>query len=154
MEKLNGCAVLQRQGGSSNEPNIYFYIGIGDKKNLNNLMDNYTVALSRVLEDMGQNASELARIAIKVKPTNVFNATMQRTNSTVVKNNSKFNYVKINYAKVNRNVNQFSNMQKSIWGNFIKKEMDKGYGSQVIWITARKVSRDENGYNWNCITID
>ena len=37
--KLTGWAMLQRQGGSSNEPNFYFYIGIGDKSNLENLRD-------------------------------------------------------------------------------------------------------------------
>ena len=36
--KLTGWAMLQRQGGSSNEPNFYFYIGIGDKSNLENLI--------------------------------------------------------------------------------------------------------------------
>ncbi len=152
--KLNGWAMLQREGGSSNEPNIYFYIGIGDKKNLDNLMDNYADAQSRVLQQMGPDTSELAKIAITVEPTSVFNATMQRTNSTIAKNSSKFNYVKINYAKVKGEVNQFSSMQKSIWGNFIKKEMDKGNGSQVMWTTARKVSPNGNGYNWNYMTID
>ena len=45
-------------------------------------------------------------------------------------------------------------MQKNMWGSFIKKEMDKGNGSQVTWATARKVSPNGNGYNWNFMTID
>ena len=41
-----------------------------------------------------------------------------------------------------------------MWGSFIKKEMDKGNGSQVTWATARKASPNGNGYNWNFMTID
>ena len=32
--------------------------------------------------------------------------------------------------------------------------MDKNNGSQVFWSTARKVIPNDNGYNWNYVTID
>ena len=32
--------------------------------------------------------------------------------------------------------------------------MDNGNGSQSLWATARKVSPNGNGYNWNYMTID
>jgi hypothetical protein len=32
--------------------------------------------------------------------------------------------------------------------------MDKNNGSQVFWSTARKVTPNGNGYNWNYVTID
>ena len=73
--KLMGWAMLQRSGGSSSEPNIYFYIGIGDKNNLDNLSDNYAKASKTVLNSMGKDAAELVQIALKVEPTNVFNTT-------------------------------------------------------------------------------
>ena len=152
--KLMGWAMLQKEGGSSNEPNIYFYIGIGDKNNLDNLYDNYAKASNTVLNSMGEDAAELVQIALNVEPTGVFNTIMQRTNSLSTKKDYELNYIKINYAKVNGNIGQFSNMQKNMWGSFIKKEMDKGNGSQVTWATARKVSPNGNGYNWNFMTID
>tara|TARA_Y100000996_G_C22520345_1_gene642182 strand:- start:31 stop:828 length:798 start_codon:yes stop_codon:yes gene_type:complete len=152
--KLNGWAMLQREGGASNEPNIYFYIGIGDKTNLEKINENFPAAREKVLKSMGEDASELTQLAINVEPTTLFNTIMERSNSPVRKNNSEMNFIKINYAKVNRNIGQFNNMQKNVWGSFIKKEMDKGNGSQVMWTTARKVSPNGNGYNWNYMTID
>ena len=69
---------------------------------------------------MGEDASELTQLAINVEPTTLFNTIMERSNSPVRKNNSEMNFIKINYAKVNRNIGQFNNMQKNVWGSFIK----------------------------------
>ena len=92
--KLMGWAMLQKEGGSSNEPNIYFYIGIGDKNNLDNLYDNYAKASKTVLNSMGEDAAELVQIALIVEPTGVFNTINSiQILTQIFDNNNKLDYL-------------------------------------------------------------
>ena len=152
--KITGWAMLQREGGSSNEPNFYFYIGIGKKSNLKNLGATFNYGSEKVLKSMGKDAAVLVRRSLNIDPYSVYNVILQRTNSESKKNSSGYNYLKINYCKVNGDIAEFNNLQKNVWGDFIKKSMDNGNGSQSLWATARKVSPNGNGYNWNYMTID
>ena len=103
---------------------------------------------------MGKDAAALVKRSIDIDPHSVYNVILQRTNSAVKKNSNGYNYLKINYSNVEGDLTKFDNLQKSVWGNFISKEMNKNNGSQVLWTTGRKVSPNGNGYNWNYITID
>ena len=152
--KATGWAMLQRQGGSSSEPNIMFYVGVGDKSNLKTLGASYNSAYNKVMNSMGEDAATLVKRAISIDGHTVFNATFQRTNRIMKNNIDGFNFIKVNYANVKGNINEFDKLQKELWGNFIKKEMNRNNGSQVIWSTARKVTPNGNGYNWNYITVD
>jgi len=152
--KATGWAMLQRQGGSSNEPNIMFYVGVGDKSNLENLGAAYNSAYKKVMSSMDEGIATFVKRAISIDGHGVFNTTLQRTNREMKNNVDGFNFIKINYANVKGNINEFDKLQKDIWGNFVKKEMNRNNGSQVMWSTARKVTPNGNGYNWNYITVD
>ena len=152
--KLTGWAMLQRQGGSSNEPNFYFYIGIGDKSNLKNLGATFNYGAEKIYSSMGKDAAALVKRSIDINPHSFYNVILQSTNREAKKNSNGYNFLKINYSNVIGDVAEFDNLQKNVWGNFVSKEMNKNNGSQVLWTTARKVSPNGNGYNWNYITID
>ena len=152
--KLTGWAMLQRQGGSSSEPNFYFYIGIGDKSNLKNLGAIFNYGAEKIYNSMGKDAATLVKRSININSHSVYNVILQSTNREAKKNSNGYNFLKINYSNVMGDVAEFDNLQKNVWGNFVSKEMNKNNGSQVLWTTARKVSPNGNGYNWNYITID
>ena len=152
--KLIGWAMLQRQNGSSNEPNFYFYIGVGEKSNLKNLAATFNYGAEKVYQAMGKDAAALVKRSINIDSHSVYNVILQNTNSARKKNSDGYNYLKINYSNVIGDLTKFDDLQKNVWGNFISKEMDKNNGSQVFWSTARKVTPNGNGYNWNYVTID
>ena len=64
--KTTGWAMLQRQGGYSNEPNIMFYVGIGDKSNLENINAAYNSAYNKVMGSMEEGIATFVKRGINI----------------------------------------------------------------------------------------
>ena len=125
-----------------------------DKSNLKNLGATFNYGAEKIYNSMGKDAATLVKRSININPHSVYNVILQSTNREAKKNSNGYNFLKINYSNVMGDLAKFDNLQKNVWGNFVSKEMNKNNGSQVLWTTARKVSPNGNGYNWNYITID
>tara|TARA_B100001113_G_scaffold86463_1_gene69052 strand:- start:1913 stop:2731 length:819 start_codon:yes stop_codon:yes gene_type:complete len=152
--KITGWAMLKREGGSSKEPNFYIYVGIGKRNNLKyEHTSTFLDGAEKLLKSIDKDSAVLVRRSLNIDSHSVYSVILERTNFEL-NPNSTYNYLKINYCKVNGNIAEFSSMQKNIWGDFIKKSMIEGNGSQTLWSTAKKISPKGNGYNWNFITID
>ena len=120
-----------------------------DKSNLENLGATFNYGAEKIYGSMGKDAAALVKRSIDINPHSFYNVILQSTNREAKKNSNGYNFLKINYSNVMGDVAEFDNLQKNVWGNFVSKEMNKNNGSQVLWTTARKVSPNGNGYNWN-----
>jgi hypothetical protein len=152
--KITGWAMFKREGGSSNEPNFYIYVGIGKKYNLKyEHTPTFLDGAEKVLKAIDKDVAVFVRRSLNIDSHSIYRVILERTNIEF-KPNSIYNYLKINYCKVKGNIAEFSSMQKNIWGDFIKKYINEENGSQTLWSTAKTISPNGNGYNWNFMAIE
>ena len=151
--KMTGWAMLQRMGGSSEEPNVLFYIGAGSKDNLDKLGESFGEGSKAVMSKMGKGASVFVKRALDIPSRRVGQVIMNRIHSEFDSDWTYHNYVKINFAKVS-NVPKMNDLQAKVWGSYIKDMMRKNATSQKLWSASNVVSPNGGGYNWNYVTID
>ena len=149
---MEGWSIWKRVEGSVNEPNFYWYVGIGNLDAYNSFTENFSKAYSKIISQTG--VSKLVERALKKHNSyHSFTGTYYRGGIARRKNMDGFRYLKANYAKVS-NPQQFMQKQNEVWKPFIQKHMDNGKAKQEIWATSMRINPTGNGYNWNVMTID
>jgi len=150
---MTGWAMLQRMGGSSDEPNVLFYIGAGSKANIDKLGSSFSEGSNNVMNKMGDGASVFINRGLDIPSRRVGQVILNRIHTEFDSNWSHHNFVKTNFAKVS-NVAKMNELQGKVWGKYIKKMMDRNDTNQKLWSASNVVSPNGGGYNWNYLTID
>ena len=150
---MTGWAMLERMGGSADEPNVLFYIGAGSKKNIDQLGNSFGEGSQNVMKQMGDGAAVFVNRALNVNSRRVGQVFLNRIHTESDNDWNYHNYVKTNFSKVS-DVNKMNELQGKIWGKYIKKMMDKNETSQKLWSASNVVSPNGSGYNWNYLSID
>ena len=152
-ENLTGWAMLERVGGTADEPNIMFFIGIGNEKNVANLETTFQNGSQNVLNAIGPDAAVFVQRALNAPSFRVGQVILKRTNWEADSDWKFHNYVKLNLSKIT-NVAKMNELQGTVWGKYINKMMVTDETSQKIWTTAQVLSPLCSGYNWNYLSAD
>ena len=128
---MTGWAMLQRMGGSSDEPNVLFYIGAGSKANIDKLGSSFGEGSKNVMNKMGDGASVFINRGLNIPTRRVGQVILNRIHTEIDSNWSHHNFVKTNFAKVS-NVAKMNELQGKVWGKYIKKMMDRNNTTQKI----------------------
>ncbi|NDG46811.1 MAG: hypothetical protein EBY37_06850 [Flavobacteriia bacterium] len=150
---MTGWAMLQRMGGTADEPNILFFIGAGSKENIDKLGASFGEGTNNILDAMGESASVFINRGLAIPSRRVGQVVLNRVHTEFDSDWSHHNFVKTNFAKVS-NIAKMNELQGKVWGKYIKKMMDRNETSQKLWSASNLVSPNGNGYGWNYLTID
>jgi hypothetical protein len=150
---MTGWAMLQRMGGSADEPNVLFYIGAGSKKNIDQLGKSFGEGSQNVMSQMGDAAAVFVNRALNIDSRRVGQVFLNRVHTEFDSDWDHHNFVKTNFSNVT-DINKMNDLQGKVWGKFIKKMMAKNETTQKLWSASNVVSPRGSGYNWNYLTID
>ena len=100
-----GWAMLQRVGGKSSDPNIYFYMGHGSYENLDNLNKNWQVAEAEYRKSMDSEKLALIDKQLNIHKRIVGEVLLNRVTSANLEGGmSDWNYLVHNYAKAKKRI--------------------------------------------------
>ena len=149
---MTGWSIWRRVEGSANEPNFYWYVGLGEFDNFTKFNENYSAAYQKVINKTGVPGL-VERALEKHSSYHTFTGTYYRGGMARNKKSGDLKYLKANYAKV-ENPQAFMQKQNEVWKPFIEKNMNNGKAKQELWATSMRINPSGNGYNWNVMTID
>ena len=96
---MTGWSIWRRVEGSANEPNFYWYVGLGEFENFTKFNENYSAAYQKVINKTGV-PSLVERALEKHSSYHTFTGTYYRGGMARNKKRGDLKYLKANYAKV------------------------------------------------------
>jgi len=149
-----GWAMLQRVGGKSSDPNIYFYMGHGSYENLDNLNKNWQAAEAEYRRSMDSEKLALIDKQLNIHKRIVGEVLLNRVTSANLDGGmNDWNYLVHNYAKA-KNAWSWVQLQDKYFKPFFEKHIKAKNTKQKYWNAAYVLNPTGDSYNWNAYTAD